>query len=205
MNPRSILDLLSTVRPSREAPQRPSDLHKFREQMVDKADSAEERGKKRRSPFELAAELAGLSQLSARALDNSAALSSSPSVAPLSEIACMWIVESANTLMVSMGAEGVEETSLCLGGPQFQDTIFAGTEVVIKRYSTAPLIFNIEFRGLPNAISALHPSIEQLEAHFAKLKKDYTIHRIEASLNEEAESFSPFFFHRKSPAQGNNL
>jgi hypothetical protein len=124
-------------------------------------------------------------------------------IAPLAKTQCEWIIKEATSAITHTIQNGVKETSLRLDGPAFLNSPFQGIELVIKEFSTAPLSFNIEFRGSSTAISSLKPHLQDLRAAFygSHRPEGYAIHRIETSY----EDSSPFLFHRKPPAEGSNL
>lgn len=131
-------------------------------------------------------------------------------ITPLSKVQCEWILTESTSSITHCIQEGVKETSLRLEGPAFQSSPFQGMELVIKEFSTAPLVFNVEFRGSPSAISVLKPNLPNLCAAFHGMNKPegYAIHRIDTSIETSSEDASSFLFHRKSPAEegeGSNL
>jgi len=93
-----------------------------------------------------------------------------------------------------MQMSGVNETVLHLNTPEFSSSIFAGAQIVIKEYSTAPLIFNIEFLGSPQNTLYFEQNIASLRAAFASEDRKYSINRIESRLLTKKEK--PLF-HRK--------
>jgi len=96
---------------------------------------------------------------------------------------------------------GIKETSVRLDGTSFIGSPLQGVELIIKEFSTAPAIFNIEFRGSVSAIAFLQPHLVTLSAalHSDK-KKEFLIHRVELELEGDS---SPFLFHRKPSPEDN--
>jgi hypothetical protein len=93
-----------------------------------------------------------------------------------------------------MQANGINETTIHLNTPEFASSMFAGAQIVIKEYSTAPLAFNIEFLGSPQNSLYFEQNIATLRAAFASEDRKYTINRIESRLLSKQEK--PLF-HRK--------
>jgi hypothetical protein len=86
-----------------------------------------------------------------------------------------------------MQANGVNETVIHLNTPEFSSSIFAGAQLVIKEYSTAPLVFNIEFLGSPQNRLYFEQNIASLRAAFASEDRKYSINRIESRLLSKQE------------------
>jgi hypothetical protein len=96
-----------------------------------------------------------------------------------------------------MQANGVNETTIHLNTPEFASSMFAGAQIVIKEYSTAPLAFNIEFLGSPQNSLYFEQNIASLRAAFASEDRKYSINRIDSRLLSKQEK--PLF-HRKGKA-----
>ncbi len=93
-----------------------------------------------------------------------------------------------------MQANGINETTIHLNTPEFASSMFAGAQIVIKEFSTAPLAFNIEFLGSPQNSLYFEQNIATLRAAFASEDRKYSINRIESRLLSKQEK--PLF-HRK--------
>ncbi|HEX4839121.1 MAG TPA: hypothetical protein VFU89_01620 [Rhabdochlamydiaceae bacterium] len=104
------------------------------------------------------------------------------------------IFEKMISQILIMQMNGVNETVLHLNTPEFSSSIFAGAQIVIKEYSTAPLVFNIEFLGSPQNSLYFEQNIASLRAAFASEDRKYSINRIESRLLSKKEK--PLF-HRK--------
>jgi hypothetical protein len=124
-------------------------------------------------------------------------------IAPAPEVAPAYTQLSGEMLalfekMISqifiMQANGINETTIHLNTPEFASSIFAGAQVVIKEYSTAPLAFNIEFLGSAQNSLYFERNIASLRAAFASEDRKYSINRIESRLLSKHEK--PLF-HRK--------
>jgi hypothetical protein len=98
--------------------------------------------------------------------------------------------------IVVMQANGNSETTIHLNTPQFASSIFAGAQITIKEFSTAPLAYNIEFLGSPQSTLYFEQNIASLRAAFASEKRNYTINRIDSRLQREEKPL----FHRKEKA-----
>jgi hypothetical protein len=124
-------------------------------------------------------------------------------IAPAPEVAPAYTQLSGEMLalfekMISqifiMQANGINETTIHLNTPEFASSMFAGAQIVIKEYSTAPLAFNIEFLGSPQNSIFFEQNIASLRAAFTSEERKYSIHRIESRLLSKQEK--PLF-HRK--------
>lgn len=93
-----------------------------------------------------------------------------------------------------MQANGINETTIHLNTPEFASSLFAGAQIVIKEFSTAPLAFNIEFLGSPQNSLFFEQNIASLRAAFASEDRKYSINRIDSRLLSKQEK--PLF-HRK--------
>lgn len=98
-----------------------------------------------------------------------------------------------------MQANGINETTIHLNTPEFAHSIFAGAQIVIKEYSTAPLAFNIEFLGSPQNSLYFEQNIGSLRAAFASEERRYSINRIESRLLQKAEK--PRFHRKEKPSK----
>jgi len=181
-------------------------FRKYFEMNIEKTE--DEREEKKPSVFDLAAEQKNNSTIpfphQQMPLQVAAASPTSEiKTAPLSEIHCDWLVKEATSAITHTIQNGVKETSLRLDGPAFANSPFQGIELIVKEFTTAPLTFNIEFRGSSAAISSLKPYLPDLKAAFygTHRPEGYAIHRIETSF----EDSSPFLFHRKPPAEGGSV
>jgi hypothetical protein len=124
-------------------------------------------------------------------------------IAPAPEVAPAYTQLSGEMLalfekMISqifiMQANGINETTIHLNTPEFASSMFAGAQIVIKEYSTAPLAFNIEFLGSPQNSLYFERNIASLRAAFASEDRKYSINRIDSRLLSKQEK--PLF-HRK--------
>lgn len=100
-----------------------------------------------------------------------------------------------------MQASGINETTIHLNTPEFAHSMFAGAQIVIKEYSTAPLAFNIEFLGSPQNSLYFEQNIGSLRAAFAAEDRKYSIHRIDSRLLQKEEK--PHFRRKEKPSKKN--
>ena len=168
----------------------------------------EEHEEKKPSVFDLAAEqkcnpIAPFPYLQTPLQDLTVSSACEIKTAPLSKTQCEWLVKEATYAITHTIQNGIKETSLRLDGPAFANSPFQGIELIVKEFTTAPLTFNIEFRGSNAAISSLKPYLADLKTAFygTHRPEGYAIHRIETSF----EDSSPFLFHRKPPAEGGSV
>ncbi len=171
---------------------------RFREHYDMKVEKIEEE-KKHRSIFELIAEENPFAAPMKFSLSSPCDAVQSANIMPLSKTQSDWIVAETDVAIIHCIKNGIKETSVRLDGTSFIGSPLEGVELIIKEFCTAPLIFNLEFRGSPSAMSFLQPHLLTLSAVFhADKKKEYSIHRIEL----ETEDSSPFLFHRKPSPDG---
>lgn len=180
-----------------------SEKNKFRkyfESKVEKTD--EDKREKKPSVFDIAAQQQNPNAplFSQAQLDASVQTSKDSKIAPLSNAHYESLLSETALAISHTIDRGVKETSVKLDGPAFQGSVLCGVELIIKEYSTAPLMFNVEFRGSNQAISTLAAHLPALKAAFHQ-PEGYAIHRIEANF----EDSSPFLFHRKPKAEGGAL
>jgi hypothetical protein len=192
---------------SSETKERPccSQTNKFRNFFEPKVEKSEEKKEEKKpSVFDLAAEQknqnSAVLPFTQVQLQSCHQASCENKITPLSNAHYESLL-SETTLAISHTIQnGVKETSVRLDGLAFQGSSLYGVEFIIKEFSTAPLMFNIEFRGSETALSTLAPHFATLKAAFPQ-SEGYAIHRIDASF----EDSSPFLFHRKPKAEGGSV
>jgi hypothetical protein len=97
-----------------------------------------------------------------------------------------------------MQTSGITETTLTLNTPEFASSMFAGSQIIIREFSTAPLAYNIEFVGTDQNVPIFDRNIESLRSAFASERRSFTINRIESSrLRTEKR---PLFHRKKGPS-----
>jgi hypothetical protein len=74
---------------------------------------------------------------------------------------------------------GVTTTTITLNEPT--GSIFAGTQISIAEFSTAPKAFNIEITGSSEAVAIFDSNMDDLSAAFANYK-EFSINRLEARI-----------------------
>ncbi len=84
-------------------------------------------------------------------------------------------------LMVA-SSSGITKTSLTLDAPQFEGSPFFGSEIIITEFSTAPLSYNIEFLGSPQAKNLVQANVEELVAAFQAGQYNFKVNRIDVGL-----------------------
>jgi|GEM_PF-1436772 hypothetical protein len=87
---------------------------------------------------------------------------------------------------------GITETTIHLTA-EMAGGLFAGAQIVIKEYSTAPKAFNIEFLGTAQSAALFNQNIAGLVAAFQNGNYNFKVHRLESKL---LPSERPLF-HRK--------
>ena len=100
------------------------------------------------------------------------------------------LFEKMASSMIVMSSSGETETTLLLENPS---SMFNGTKITIREFSTAPKAFNVEITSFSPAIQAIDASKNDLLSAFQNGKFNFSIHRFETHLcNEERP-----VFHRK--------
>ncbi len=102
--------------------------------------------------------------------------------------------------IVIMQTNSVNETTIHLNTPGFASSIFANAQITIREYSTAPLIYNIEFLGTEQNSLYFQQNIPGLQAAFASEKRNFTIHDIKSGLRREEK---PLFHRKENPTDEN--
>ena len=112
------------------------------------------------------------------------------------EIAALF--EKMASSMIVMSSSGEIETTLCLDNPS---SIFFGTKITIREFSTAPKTFNVEIASFTPAILAIEASKSDLLSAFQNGKFNFSIHRFETSCiqNEDRP-----VLHRKESSNRDN-
>lgn len=96
------------------------------------------------------------------------------------EIEAMF--EKMASSMIMMCSSGEVETTLFLDNPS---SIFFGTKITIREFSTAPKVFNVEITSSVSAINAIESGKNDLLAAFQHGKFNFSIHRFETSIESE--------------------
>lgn len=83
--------------------------------------------------------------------------------------------------MLYMQEQSINQTTLTLDTPNYANSIFFGMQIIIQEFSFAPLSYNIEFKGSPQAIAVLQGNLEVLLAAFRTGNYSFSINRIDLS------------------------
>lgn len=100
----------------------------------------------------------------------------------------LMIFEKMVSVMQVMNDSGITETTIHLNTPQFSSSIFSGAEIILREFSTAPLIYNIEFVGNPQAVALLQKNMETLMHSFQEGKYRFKVNRIDTRLEDRQSS-----------------
>src|SRR5689334_13395558 len=84
----------------------------------------------------------------------------------------------ASTMLIMTTSEETE-TTLFLEGAKFSSSVFFGTRITIKEYTSAPKAFNVEIASLPAAANLMAQHKDALLAAFENAKFPFTVHRLE--------------------------
>ena len=101
-----------------------------------------------------------------------------------------------------MKASGVSETVIKLNAPTGSRlSIFNGSEISIKEYSSAPKIFNIQFNGNPEAVNLVQGNLGNLMAALSDKEYNFKVNRFDIGLVSDKDE--PLF-KRKGAISGDD-
>ncbi len=95
------------------------------------------------------------------------------------------LFEKMASAMIVMQTSGEAETTLFLDSPQFASSIFYGTQITIREFSTAPKAFNVEIISSPSAIGVIDPCKNDLLSAFQNGHFNFSIQRFDTFLQTE--------------------
>jgi hypothetical protein len=95
------------------------------------------------------------------------------------------IFEKMASSMLVMSSSGEVETTLFLDGPHFASSLFFGTKITIREFSTAPKTFNVEIASSSQVIIAIEASKGDLLSAFQNGNFNFSIHRFDAHIQSE--------------------
>ncbi|NGX39493.1 MAG: hypothetical protein KR126chlam1_00822 [Chlamydiae bacterium] len=84
-------------------------------------------------------------------------------------------------VMTVMHESGITETTINLDNPQYANSRFFGAQIVIREFSTAPKVFNIELRGNDEATTLFSANAQELVAAFQGANYNFTVGRVDTS------------------------
>jgi hypothetical protein len=88
------------------------------------------------------------------------------------------LFEKMVSMIMVMQSSGMTETTIHL--PEF-----ANAQIVIREFSTAPLAYNIELIGNPEAVAFFQRNLAPLRTAFQERKLRFSVNRLETSLSKE--------------------
>ena len=92
---------------------------------------------------------------------------------------------------------GITETTIHLTS-EMAGSMFAGAQIVIREFSTAPKAFNIEFIGNAQNTALFEQNVASLLAAFQSGNYNFSIHRLESSL---LPAEKPMFHRKEKPGE----
>lgn len=98
-----------------------------------------------------------------------------------------------------MQDSGIKETTIHLNTAEFAKSAFAGAQITIREFSTAPGTYNIELTANTQGVQLMQSNVAELMAAFQSGKYNFQIHRIDTKL---LSSQDRPIFHRKDKPQG---
>lgn len=97
------------------------------------------------------------------------------------------LFEKMASSMIMMCSSNETETTLFLDNPHFASSLFFGSKITIREFSTAPKAFNIEIASSPTAIAALEAGKQDLLAAFQNGNFNFSVHRIDSHVQQHEE------------------
>lgn len=85
-------------------------------------------------------------------------------------------------------ANGIQTTTVTLGGLDFDSSVFKGCTFTITEYSTAPKIFNIQFAMTPQAEAFFAPHAQQMQNALKQGEWDFKVERFDVELLDSKNS-----------------
>jgi len=97
----------------------------------------------------------------------------------------MALFERMVGVMTVMHHAGVTETTINLSNPQFANSPFFGSEIVVREFATAPKEFNIEFLGNQQSADTFAGHTQEILASFQSGNYNFKVNRIDTSYLSE--------------------
>jgi len=104
------------------------------------------------------------------------------------------LLEKLVSMIMVMHETGMTETVIHLSPNEFK--AFAGAQIIIREYTTAPKAFNIEFQGNAQNSAFFQQNVSDLMAAFQYGQYNFKINRIDTSL---LPSEKPLFHRKEEP------
>ncbi len=111
--------------------------------------------------------------------------SAAPPAYALMDAQTLALFEKMLSVITILKDSGVTETTIHLISPEFANSQLYGSQVIIREYSSAPLVYNIEFMGNPQAASLFEKNLKHLRSAFNDPKYRFRVNRLEASISHE--------------------
>lgn len=92
------------------------------------------------------------------------------------------IVERIVGALVYLDQTGIKETTIIINASEEKPSIFDGSKITIREYSTAPKQFNVELSGTPKAVDLFQTNMQDLEEAFDTLPYNFEVKNIQTSL-----------------------
>lgn len=103
------------------------------------------------------------------------------------------LLDQMGLVMIVMTHSEIAETTITLDSAHFSESPFYNAKIVIKEFSTAPRIFNVEIIATPQAIALLQTKSIDFLAHFQKGDYPFSVNRLDTQFLEEEKPL----IHRK--------
>lgn len=114
-------------------------------------------------------------QLQEKSLFTPIALSSAANAPILSKDTALLFEKMASSMLI-LYSSGDQETTLFVDN---RDSIFCGTRITIKEFSTAPKIFNVHITSNPSSLHLINAHKAALLNSFEQGKFPFSVHRLE--------------------------
>lgn len=96
--------------------------------------------------------------------------------APVLSVDAAQLFEKMAASMLILYSSGDQETTLFV---ENRDSIFCGTRITIKEFSTAPKIFNVHISSNPSSLHLINAHKAALLTSFEQGKFPFSVHRLE--------------------------
>jgi hypothetical protein len=127
-------------------------------------------------------------------------LNASASIQKALSLEVMALFEKMASCMLVMSSSEDVETTLFLDNPHFASSVFFGTKITVREFSTAPKAFNVEIASSSQAIMAIEASKSDLLAAFQNGNFNFSIHRFDTQIQREER---PVLHRKESEDHGN--
>lgn len=99
-----------------------------------------------------------------------------------------------------MKESGINETIIHLNSAEYANSRFAGSQIVIREFSTAPMAYNIELIGTPQNAALFEQNVGSLMNAFQAGHHNFTVNRIDTRIASQRPD-KPVFHRKETPSE----